>query len=152
MNVHFSRQWKTYSTILQMPALAYSHFWGLQEPFGTGTFGSFALLFTPSRNRTMFSRFPPSLQKRSIHLQCYQVMIQDKSRRWYVYIVGQQNFLSTKKRPRLELNYHHQLNHRSFVQRNNVLLIAVIIARSQRECCHCQCLGRQPDYMNEIFL
>ena len=26
-----------------------------------------------------------------------------------------------------------------------MLLIALIIARSQRVCCHCQCLGRQPE-------
>ena len=55
---------------------------------------------------------------------------------------GQQNL---KKRPRLELNYHHQQYHCSFVQRINMLLIALIIARSQRVCCHCQCLGRQPE-------
>ena len=33
-----------------------------------------------------------------------------------------------------------------------MLLIALIITRSQRVCCHCQCLGRQPDYINDIFL
>ena len=35
-----------------------------------------------------------------------------------------------------------------------MLLIALIIACSQRVCCLCQCLGtgRQPDYINDIFL
>ena len=42
-------------------------------------------------------------------------------------------------------NYHQHRYHRSFVQRINMPLIALIIARSQRVCCHCQCLGRQPE-------